>query len=260
MSGEAAGELSRRRYIISSLPRCGSTTLARVLSLHPELRCLLEPFHPKRYNGRFHAFVQDERTLLSALDAIWSKWPGLKHVWESSGWPFLESPSLNEPMLRIPGVRTIVLTRRNLLRRLVSNYLSRVTGTWMGPKEVFLQRLENTELKPLDPEVARAQIERDRSATEAYLAVAKSNGALVFVYEDIFLSGRTAQQQYEWFGDILEYLNAPMVDPETFELTWLPHFDRAKGQWASEEVYKKIPGIEDLERCVGNDETGWLFR
>jgi hypothetical protein len=248
-------------FIVSSLPRSGSTTLARLLNSHKDLRCLIEPFHPHRYQGRFHQLAEG-RSLNAALDLIWSRWTGIKHVWESNGWPFLYSPELNDQMALGPSRKIIVVIRRNLLRRVVSNVISRQTRYWIGTRAEFVRRLEQTQLKELDPWALRAQIRRDKDAIERQRRFLSDHNvdAMVLYYEDVFCEGAIQSQQLQLVNRVLTFLQAAPIAADTFAETYQHHFDPDRNRWATAEVYRRIPGIERIEQEVGSHETGWLFR
>jgi hypothetical protein len=72
------------RFIIFSLPRCGSTTLARALNCYPGIRCALEPFIPENRPPESGTFGSAD-DLDAALTGIWAKHNGFKHVWYPTG-------------------------------------------------------------------------------------------------------------------------------------------------------------------------------
>lgn len=248
------------RFIIFSLPRSGSTTLARLLNSHKDIRCLIEPFHPKRYGGRFRALATNEPSLNSALEMIWTKWNGIKHVWEANGWPFVEQPELNE-RIAVNGT-VIFLMRRNLLRRLVSNYICRQTKYWIGSKTEFLEHVSRVELKELNPLWVRKQVHADEQAVAHLLQSLSASAASVIkiYYEDIYSETSSRQERFRFVNVLLDSLCFEPISFETFASCWEPYFDPALNQWASPEVYRRIPAIDRIEKEVGCNQTGWLFR
>ncbi len=250
------------RFIITSLPRCGSTTLARVLNCHPNINCLIEPFHPRRYQGQFHALAVDNFTFKTTLDLIWKKWNGIKHVWEASGWPFLHAPVLNDNMLLGSHKRIIFLSRRNLLRRFISNYICRHTRYWIGTKKEFQVHFDKCQLPTLDPTLTRAQIKRDFHSITQKLQFLKNHDvpALILNYEDIYRTDASVKDRVDFINSILTFLEFSPIDIELFTNDWQACFDSDSNQWASTEIYLRIPGIERIEREVGSDETGWIFK
>ena len=249
------------RFAIVSLPRCGSTTLAHLLNCHPGVECLIEPFHPSRYEGKFHDMATEAKSVGGALRLIWTRYAGIKHVWESDGWPFAGMPELNEEILRLSG-RTLVLIRRNWLRRVVSNYLCRHTGVWFGTRSEFLRSLNRKRLQPLSPDGVISQIRQDREAMSRCLtAVARTSAAaMTLYYEDVFDEDKSDEQRLTFVNELLEFIDRPPITRDTFTAVWRPYFEPVTFRWASAEVYRRIPGIADLEAAVGSDETGWLFR
>src|SRR5450756_463014 len=102
-------------FVLDGFPRCGSTTLMRILSSHPDIECCMEPFHPKRFGGEFNRLALQHQSVAAPLDLIRLRWNGLKHVWEpGTGWPFVENPGLNDDLVRNAGI-VVSLRRRNLL-------------------------------------------------------------------------------------------------------------------------------------------------
>ena len=90
-------------FLIFSLPRTGGTTLANVLQV-TSIRCLIEPFHPRRYQGRYHNGLFHLATLRHRLTAIWLCWSGIKHICEPNGWPFPRLPAFNERRIRSESI------------------------------------------------------------------------------------------------------------------------------------------------------------
>jgi hypothetical protein len=250
-----------RRFVIASLPRSGSTTLARALNCHPGIRCLIEPFHPRRYQGTFRRMAM-EGDVTDALERIWTRWNGIKHVWESSGWPFLGRPELNDRLLSESGLKVVFLVRRNWLRRLVSNLICRQTQFWIGTREEFCSRLEYVRLRPLDPTAVLTQIRADQEAVNRCLA-SLSNArvkVLQLQYEDVFRDGSGREERLALLNTVLGFLGFPRVADSDFGEAWERHFDPVLNRWASPEIYRRIPGIARLDEEAGSEETGWLFK
>jgi hypothetical protein len=249
------------RFIVLSLPRCGSTTLATVLSLHKDISCLIEPFHPGRYHGRFHELAK-RYSPDSILDMIWTRWSGIKHVWEANGFPFIEQPMLNNQIILGPNRKIILIIRRNLLRRFISNHICRQTHFWIGTQAEFRARLQNTEFKPLNPNAVLRQIKRDQEALAGCLQLLSNHNTqfVTLFYEDIFGEQAHAEQQLQIVNSMVEFLNFTPISSDIFSSQWQHHFDPEVNKWASTDVYQRIPKIAEIEAEVGSNETGWLFQ
>jgi hypothetical protein len=231
------------------------------VGLHPDIRCLSEPFALHNYQGRYHRSTRDPVSLDAVLDLIWDRWNSIKHVWDFREYPFFDRGALNDRLAAAPGVRILLLRRRNLLRRWVSNYISLQTNHWAGPRTEFLEKVGAAGLRPLDVEAVRRQIESDRdTATRRARSLAERNAeVLPIFYEDLYRDDAGEDERRAAVNSILEFLDFAPLDTERFHKQWSrllePH-----NRWASEEVYRLIPGIEEVEAECGSDETGWLFR
>jgi hypothetical protein len=247
-------------FLILSLPRSGSTSLARLLNCHQRVRCLVEPFHPRRYGGRFYNLAR-EASMEAALRLIWTRWNGVKHVWEASGWPFIDRPTLNDKLV-VVSQKVIFLMRRNLLRRFVSNYICQHTQYWIGVKEEFYTRLNQIQLGPLDPALVLTQIRRDRDAVEQRLSFIADQGIHVrcLYYEDFYRAEASSRERLDVVNSLFAFLQVEPITLEYFMRNCQLHFSAAVNQWASPDVYRRIPAIDQIENEVGSDETGWLFR
>lgn len=248
------------RYLIDSLPRSGSTSLAKLLNCHPNAPCLIEPFHPRRYDGQYYRMALGAGSLELALSMIWHRWSGIKHVWTPVElWPFSNMPSLNEEIVRRVD-RVIFIERRNLLKRYVSSAICRQLDFWIGTRHELLARLANCQLRPLDFEAARNEIHKSRSAIEGRIAFLRESGVptLHLFYEDFYSENATQRTKQSNLNDVLQFLGYEAVDTTTFEQKYAAYFDSDTFQWASREVYDQIPDIDRFEDAFGSDSTGWL--
>lgn len=252
---------SETRFVLLSMPRTGSTTLARVLNFHEDIRCLIEPFHPHRYDGKFHAFAV-RRSMREAMAVIWERWNAIKHVWDLEGFPFKDRPELNDDVTHDARCKVIFLIRRNILQRIVSHHLSRQTHTWVGPRDAFIDRLHLTEVAPLDPTAVRRQIEAEQEAIAAKVQFLKNSQIehATVEYEALFSTATSIEAKRSRINEILSFLGFPPVTSALFAKEWSGNLDPVKHRWATADVYRRIPDIDRLEEAVGSDATGWLFR
>lgn len=251
----------KKGFVIDSLARSGSTTLANALSLHSDTQCLVEPFHPRRYGGQFHRMAMELGSAEPALNFIWNRWSGIKHVWNASlGWPFPMNRSINDSVI-LSASRVIVLERRNLLRRYVSAVVSHQLDFWIGTRAQFLKRLERIQLKEIDPRLVLKGIQDDKAAIKSRVSLIRRHNIplLHLFYEDLFQEVQGTHHQFEIINRILRFLGVNQISEDIFNQKWAPLFDKAIYQWGSPDIYRKIPNIEILEQQLGSDETGWIF-
>jgi hypothetical protein len=248
------------RFLILSLPRTGSTNLVDVLNQHRDIRCLSEPFGPQNYDGRFYRLADTPEGLDAALELIRDRWNGIKFVRDSSGYPFRGRPHLNDRVIAAPSVRILLLRRRNLLRRFVSLHLSRQTGKWNGPRAEFASMLEKRTLLPLEPDAVLRQLETDRDEmTSLQQSLAQREADVMTLhYEDLYRDDATSRERVAMVNRILAFLRFAPITEEAFHRGWRQLLE-THNRWASPEVYRRIPGIEEVESRCGSDETGWLF-
>jgi hypothetical protein len=235
--------------------------MAHMLNRHEDVRCLIEPFHPERYGGKFNRLAM-QNSLGRALEEIWSGWNAIKHVWEPSGWPFVGKPEMNREFLLSPETNVVFLIRRNLLRRFVSTYISRYTRYWIGSREEFLTRLSAVNLIPLDAKRVRAQLSRDAAAVNGCLRLLEENrvSSMVLYYEDMFGENVPEFRQLQIVRTVLSFLKLGPISDEVFERSWKDCLDPTQHRWSSPDVYAHISNIRHIEAEVGCDETGWLFK
>jgi hypothetical protein len=248
------------RFVLFSLARSGSTTLAHLLNCHPDVNCLIEPFNERRCGSKYRRYLTDGRSLDAALEEIWKTHNGFKHVWDPSGWPFETDPHLNERILLRPHQQTLFLTRRNILRRIVSSQISEQLGVWTETDE-FRSKIQGFKFKPVDKNRVQSSLKAERRAVKRQrqlLADYRVN-YLELAYEDLFAPA-TPRQQLDKLNDILAFLNKDRMTDERLLSQAAALFNPRNSKLNSHETYLLIPQIEEVEEQFGSDETGWLFK
>lgn len=244
------------------MPRTGSTSLAAMLGCHHEISCLIEPFTPLRYGERFRKEVSDVPTLRRALDLIWIRWIGVKHVWQSPhSWPFESRPELNEEIVRhAPTV--VSLERENLLQRYVSWAISRKLQFWIGSKQEFQLRLERIGFPEFEVETVRKAIYLERTSLARRRALLADHPRVFRLkYEALFGDGVTPDRQIMILNEILTFLGYSSLEASTLSSpSWKQAADARDAKWNTPEIYDRISNARLLDDKLGSDETGWLFR
>ena len=245
--------------VLDGFPRSGSTTLAKVLSVHPEINCCMEPFHPQRYGGEFNRLALQAGTVEPALGLLQTRWDALKHVWEPGlAWPFTGRQDLNDDLVQ-HAAKIISTRRRNLLQQIISGYISKHLRFWVGTQGEFRERLDNAYLPPLSVAEAAKTLQSAATALEQrnHLLSTLSSMQTVFYYEDFF--DTTLEEQCRQLNRLFLGLSYSQMDEVQLKATIAPYLDRTKYKWANEDVYDRIPGIRLINEQLGNDSTGWLF-
>jgi LPS sulfotransferase NodH len=248
------------RFIIFSLPRCGSTTLQRLLNCHASVRCVGEPFHP--HLGRYRQTATDSISLKKVLRKIWASYNGIRHTWELSGWPFAKESHLNEEILADRGHKIIFLNRRNSLRRIVSHHISAESQIWSIFDQNDREKMLHFKFKPIETAWVEHQLNTENRVVANYrrLLLESRVDFLEVWYEDLYDVGACAQPGLHALNGILAFLGYdPISEPNV--LTRVAElFDVRNTKLNSAETYRLIPQIEAVERRFGSNESGWLFR
>jgi LPS sulfotransferase NodH len=243
------------RFLLFSLPRCGSTTLMRILACHPEISCLPEPFNQDQSGRGYLDRVHDPGTLASTLGEIWAKHQGIKHVWHPSGWPFPD-PVFNLLLLDQPNVTVLFLNRRNGLRRLLSWEIAVQTGIWHRDGPIPKRPLAALDLAALQTDLAAA-----RTAAALCLSRLAANQARFeqLWYEDLFGLAAPLADRLGRVDELLRVLGYhPLTDTESRDqVAGLldPNLNRVN----DDGNYRRIPNITDIDAICGNDQVGRVF-
>lgn len=246
--------------ILDSLPRVGSTSLARALNVHADINVFIEPFHPRRYRGQFNRDARARGSVAHALEFLWERHSVIKHVWEQDAWPFQAMPALNAEVV-LASARIVSLSRKNLLQRYVSNVLSRKLDFWIGTKQEFISRLGRVTFEELDPSRVLAKLKGDAAAiANRERLIAESGHPVLFLkYEDLFSPSASTAEQFNILNQVIEFLGfRPLTEAEyvTSAAVFLaPEVYR----WADEDVYHHLPNARELDGELSSYGYGRLF-
>ncbi len=250
-----------RRFVVFALARTGSRTLSRLLNCHHGIRCLYEPFNPRLHEGRYARRALDRDGLEGALAEIWQSYNGIKHVWDPQGWPFSGGAMLNEHLLT-GGTHCILrLTRRNLLRRLVSLHICLQSDVWYMWDEPTRRKFDEFRFQPIDRDLLGTQLAIEAAALARHRQLLAAGGKpfLDCHYEDVFGADVSVEAKLGRLQEILAFLGAtPIADAAALDRA-RSLLDPELGAFNSEQVYRRITGIERIEEEFGSDETGRLF-
>jgi len=252
---------SSNQFVVDGFPRTGTTSLVRLLNCHPDIKCLVEPFHPRRYGGQFHRLATQKGSVQSALALIRYRWNGLKHVWlPDTGFPFHQNPSLNDELI-LSGGRIIWVQRRNFLKRYISNVIAKSVDFWIGTRQQFITRLRDASIPELDPRFLRQALQQEREAIERRVRLLQQKRIpyISLVYEDFYGTQVSPKQQLRIFNDLLSFLGFSTMTADVFTARCTEYLDETRYRWCSEDVYRQIPGIARVEQEVGSEQNGWLF-
>jgi hypothetical protein len=248
-------------FLVFSLPRCGSTNLRRLLNCHSRSRCLEEPFNPFNYDGKYLQPVTDRAKLDEMLQHIWGTHNGIKHTWDLDGWPFSSNKALNALLLLNPNHKVLYLRRRNLLRRLVSFHISNQTRVWGVFNDHDKRRVEDFNFGPINIEATRRRLGEEARLISYYreLMVGSGSTFMDLWYEDFYNPVATVQRHIEMLNEIFIFLGETPLAGGSASARVAELFDARVNKLNSVSTYRRIPGIDEVEKQCGSDTTGWLL-
>jgi hypothetical protein len=253
------GNSTNRKFLLFSPMRCGSTTLQRLLNCHFRIQCLEEPFNPFNYGGNYLKRVTDFASLDETLRDIWQTYNGIKHTWCPDGWPF-DNRDFNEFLL-MRGKKVLYLRRRNLLRRLISVHISNQTGIWGVFSQSDRNRLEECKFPPIDIDATKSHLDCEIRMLAYYRRLLVDSGLpfLDLWYEELYSAGVAKQEHIESLNRIFTFLGEAPIRESTALSRAVELLDERTMKLNSVDTYRRIPGIEEVDRQCGSHETGWLF-
>ena len=159
------------RFVIFAAPRTGSNLLCSLLNAHPDILCHHGLFNPggvhwardRRGGGDM---AERDRDPVAFLETIWASNGDAQAVGFKMNRD--ENVAAANALLRDPGVRKILLKRRNRVRTYVSEEIARHTGVW----ETYDERAE-TEIPAL--RIEAGDLIRHSDLNAAYYAALESS-------------------------------------------------------------------------------------
>ena len=249
-----------------------------LFNVHKSIYAISEPFNignrnnllEMGYEGICDYEVSDFRELDTEISKIFFEFNLVKHVWAPSGFPFVEEHpgyAFNSLVSKNEYLCTkfdyvIFLNRRNILKRLVSSFMSMQTGIWDSYQTNTGNRPENFKFEPLDSEQIGWHLNHERFYVEYFKSIL-INKKIEFVevfQEDLFNRNLHTSEKIELFLKLTDFLKLPRNYCHDQLTTIRDYFNSKKHQQNSLDSYNKVPNINEIEETFGSDETGWLFK
>ena len=165
MAAHANGTTAPCRFVILAAPRTGSNWLCSLLDSHPQVLCHHELFNPEGIHvsrrladrlelGTLEARGRDPEGL---VDRAWRAHLG--HQCVGFKLNLGQEAAAFDRVLGDPGVRKIVLRRRNRVRTFVSEAIAQLTGAWESYEELPAE--DDPPRLTVTPSQLRAHAERN---------------------------------------------------------------------------------------------------
>jgi hypothetical protein len=243
--GQTAMTPAKRFLLIFAHPRSGSTTLAQVLSQHPDVNIVEEPFG----NDLVYSLEALDERLEVLVQKPWLA-TGIKHVYNFA-YPFPpdQADAWNQYLLLKAGWTVVFLWRRNLFEATLSNLISRQLQAYDGPTSK--QRLQGRPaLSPIPVRNFRACYREVQRQIVAYrdCLVADKRSFYEITYEELYGDGVGPHQQLARVNDIIQFAGYPAIQDETTAEA-IRRLLAKDNKVNSQATYALIPNLEELRQA-----------
>ncbi len=139
------------------------------------------------------------------------------------------------------------------------SWQTKVWGTF-APSE--RQRVLEFKFQALDIESLRSKLRSEATTVAHYGQILRESGAefLELWYEDFFDLALKASDRAEFYNRLVVFLGGSAISDWGILARVQELFDPHNTRLNSAVTYALIPNARDIERQLGTDKTGWLFR
>jgi len=240
-------------FVILTLARTGSSSLAKALRIHPEIKLLAEPFHEPTLRKKKTWYINQVHNMdsfISTLNTIYCKHNGIKHSLE-------HIPVQYNMYMANSGIYKIIyLYRKNILKNVISSFISKQTQEWGTQKNKILEHI----FKPLSLKEVSKMIHMRKEIFKKYRLYLESNDIPYFdlCYEELYGKHIKIDKRMNTYFDILKFLGF-CKDLNEEQLNSIREILSPSTKLNSTETYKLIPNIHKIEKEFGCRENGYLF-
>jgi hypothetical protein len=243
------------KIVLFAHARSGSTSLYRILQLHPLLNLALEPFwdgfaahNPGEKN--YVDLIDDIPSLERALDELFSRYDGVKIL------DYQLPEKLYTHLLLMPNIRVIFLRRRNLLQAEVSGCIAKQTKVWQISDMNEETQSAYRNLKPVPLSKIADGLEYATDLRDYYSEVISRRPVGTYhqvFYQDLYTDDLDANRTA--VCRIFEFLGMELPDSEELDF----HLNPQTSKINTSQSYALLPNAKEINERFGNDENGWLF-
>lgn len=242
------------KILVFCLGRSGSTNVSRAISALTNKLIIGEPF-----SKRHKPLIKDEEHLKIQLEHICNqnRVIGIKNNIRNMGYNEDKLHSLNKVLFdRFDGI--FYLTRKNLLKVVVSEFISYTSRVWNYENPKVRNKILNTDFDEANLEMFSRNIRIRKGLIEyydQYLSEYYSDKLFSITYEDIF------DRSEDRVSEIMRGLDALNVfyKHEKANIVRAKNFLRDSLKVNRNDTYNLIPNIDEIDQKLGCSETGYLF-
>ena len=236
--------------------RSGSSSLLKILQLHPDLHLVEEPFHEDFAswgpdNPNYRDQIHDQASLDKQLDTIFATYNGLKVL------EYQLPDDLIAHLLQRPDRHVLFLRRRNLLQSVVSAMIGQQTQLWKTwdmtqPLEEYYRHLQPLDIGEVKQQISGLQEHLDYC--EKTVNNRSGTPALKLIYEDLYFAPE--DQRNQQIDSIWPWLGIAPLASEQLQYYLTPKTAKVN----SATTYAYLPNAQEIEQECGNERTGWLYK
>jgi tetratricopeptide (TPR) repeat protein len=272
-------------FILLAQARTGSSTLAKLLNVHPDIKCYHEPFNPTHgiaFNAKYlegkddqietpqsHAenpvkttdklsdpyqhwvYKYSNNIFRNLVNEIYQDYNGIKHL------PNSVTNEQNKILLDKNSRKILLLTRKNKLQQVMSLLISMRSKQWNNNRQaLFSKNYQEITIKKVKYTLEYLKEE------ELFLRKLLADQRIEYmeiIYENIYGNSDEIKDKTEYINYVFSYLGFQIVceDKKLEDISKL--LNPRQQKLNSEETYKLIPSIFRIEYKLGSDENGYLF-
>ena len=240
------------RTVLYTWTRTGASSLTAILSMHPDIRAIDEPFNPSQSHGQFVKDKNDKEFRL-ILDNLWGEYNFIKHNHglTKKQEEFLLTRSCN---------KVIFLWRRNSAKRVISNQLAKQTRIWVinnNPDNKL--KLMDFDYNPIEIKNILDEINNYLVSIETIRKILRKNHVdyIELVYEDIYENNLDSGMMI--ISNLFNFLelDANLSEEIIEKIYWRLEPDNFKQN--TSDIYNKIPNIIEINAELSKNGFGSLY-
>ena len=235
------------KFIILAIARSGSTSLARVLGKSKDVKLAIEPFHPdysKWYPDEpdYSKQVTDEASLDKIADELFNRFTAFKTL------NYQLDTELYEHLMLRPHLKVILLYRKNILESALSAEIGKQTNAWHKNELNKEAKKAYDNLKPIDIDFVRKNIEYSTSQHAEFIDFLKKNKAgdyLEIYYEGLY--SEDFEKNLKTITKICKFLNVAVPDKKYID----EYMKVSNSKINYKEQLKMIPNYNEIMKEFG---------
>ena len=247
-------KILKKNFAILTYARSGSTSLTKSLRIHPDIKILGEPFHdPTNNNKKFWhiKLVNNRDSFISTLGLIYSEHNGINHKIKHV--PF----GYNKYIIESGNYKIIYLYRKNILRNVISEQISKQTQEWGTRKDKIL----NYKFNPIPLKEVSRRLHENKKMFSEYRNYLRSQSINYYdlSYEQLYGDDVDINKRMKIYYNILKFLGFH-TDFTAEQVDRVRSILSPSTKLNSVEIYRRIPNIDHIEKEFGSQENGYLFK